>query len=150
MEAFQPLIFAGRLFCNSICPVGTLLGLVSKISLFKVGIIESNCIECGECETVCKASCIESDEKFIDFSRCVGCFNCFDTCSSIGISYIPRYSNINETGYSSDKRSFFKNIGVFLLATSVISKAQKTIEVYVENTIPVLRKSPVMILTFPE
>ncbi len=133
----------GRLFCNSICPVGTMLGLLSKISIFKVGIIESNCIECGECETVCKASCIESDEKFIDFSRCVGCFNCFDTCPSIGISYVPRYSDINETGYSPEKRNFFKNIGVFLLSTSVISKAQKTIEVYVENTIPVLRKSPV-------
>lgn len=133
----------GRLYCNSICPVGTLLGLISKISIFKVGIIESNCIECGECETVCKSNCIESNEKYIDSSRCVGCFNCFDTCPSIGISYVPRYSNDSEMGYNPDKRSFFKNIGIFLITSSIISKAQEKIEVYVENTFPVKRESPV-------
>ena len=103
----------GRLFCNSICPVGTFLGLVSKLSYFKIGIIESNCIQCGDCELVCKSNCIESESKFIDFSRCVGCFNCFDSCPSIGISYVPRYKNSDEEGYDSEKRSFLKNLGVF-------------------------------------
>lgn len=133
----------GRLFCNSICPVGTLLGLVSKISFFKIGIIESNCIECGDCETVCKSSCIESESKYIDFSRCVGCYNCFDVCPSIGISYLPRYSKSNGTFFNYGKRDFFKNIGFFILGSSVISKAQQKIDVYTKNEIPVIRKFPV-------
>lgn len=133
----------GRLFCNSICPVGTLLGLVSKFSFFKIGVIESNCIQCGECETVCKSSCIESESKYVDSSRCVGCFNCFDICPSIGISYLPRYSKNNDDSYSNDKRNFFKNIGLFVLGTSFISKAQQKIEVYTKNKTPVIRTSPI-------
>ena len=44
----------GRLYCNTVCPVGTLLGLLSKVSFFKIGIIETNCIKCGDCEIACK------------------------------------------------------------------------------------------------
>jgi ferredoxin len=134
----------GRLYCNSICPVGTFLGLVSKVSFFKIGIIESNCIECGDCETVCKSNCIESSSKLIDFSRCVGCFNCFDVCPSIGISYKPRYTFPTASEHNGDKRNFFKNIGIFLIGSQLILKAQeKIIEVYTENTTPVIRNSPV-------
>jgi len=133
----------GRLFCNSICPVGTFLGFLSKYSFFKIGIIESNCIECGDCETVCKSSCIESESKNIDFSRCVGCFNCFDICPSIGISYIPRYKNDKSDNHHSSKRNFFKNVGIFILGSQIILKAQEKIEIYKKNTVPVLRSSPV-------
>lgn len=134
----------GRLYCNSICPVGTFLGLLSKFSLFKIAIIESNCIECGDCETVCKSSCIESETKYIDSSRCVGCFNCFDVCPSIGISYKPRYHFSKTKEADTNKRNFFKNIGIFILGSQLVLKAQeKIIEVYKENTTPVIRKSAV-------
>jgi len=36
----------GRLFCNTICPVGTLLGLLSKVSFLKIRFKESNCTKC--------------------------------------------------------------------------------------------------------
>lgn len=133
----------GRLYCNSICPVGTLLGLISKISFFKIGIIESNCIECGECEIVCKSNCIESETKFVDFSRCVGCFNCLDVCPSVGISYLPRYTIEKPTKVNSSKRNFFKNIGIFILSSNLILKAQEKIKVYTENKTPVVKNSPV-------
>ncbi len=133
----------GRLYCNTICPVGTLLGLVSKISFFKIGIIESNCIECGDCETVCKSNCIESETKYVDFSRCVGCFNCFDVCPSIGISYQPRFAISKTSETNTNKRNFFKNIGIFLLGSNLLIKAQQQIEVYKNNTIPENRTSPV-------
>ncbi len=115
----------GRLYCNSICPVGTLLGIISKVSFFRIGIIESNCIECGDCETVCKSNCIESESKLIDFSRCVGCFNCFDVCPSIGISYKARYDFSKTQEPDTNKRTFFKNVGIFLLGTQVSSKSSR-------------------------
>jgi ferredoxin len=134
----------GRLFCNSICPVGTLLGFISKFSIFNIKIIESNCIECGDCETVCKSNCIESNSKHIDFSRCVGCFNCFDICPTIGISYKPRYQFSSQKSHDISKRSFFKNIGIFLLGSNLLTKAQKKkIEIYILNKIPVIRSVPV-------
>jgi len=133
----------GRLFCNTICPVGTLLGLISKFSFFKIKVIESNCIECGDCETVCKSNCIESETKYVDSTRCVGCFNCFDICPSIGISYQPRYRINNSSGHNSSKRTFFRNIGIFLIGSRLELKAQEKIEIYTKNKIPIIRSSPV-------
>ncbi len=70
----------GRLFCNTICPVGTFLGFLSKISLYKIRFDESKCTRCGQCIGVCKSECIDIKNLSIDHSRCVDCFNCLSTC----------------------------------------------------------------------
>lgn len=82
----------GRLFCNSICPVGTLLGLLSKVSIFKISIDKSACTSCGNCMQACKSECIDLKTKTIDHSRCVACMNCIDSCTEKGIGYTPRFS----------------------------------------------------------
>ena len=73
-------LLRGRLFCNTICPVGSLLGLVSKYSLFKIKLDSEKCTSCGLCERACKSECISSKDKSVDYSRCVNCFNCLDRC----------------------------------------------------------------------
>lgn len=133
----------GRLYCNSICPVGTFLGLISKISFFKIAVIESNCISCGDCETVCKSNCIESESQTVDFSRCVGCFNCFDVCPSLGISYIQRYSLNNNYVYNSGKRDFLKSVSLFFISSEIFAKVQKKIEVYKDSKVPIIRQNPI-------
>ncbi|GHT65677.1 ferredoxin [Bacteroidia bacterium] len=70
----------GRFYCNVICPVGTLLGLISKISLFKIRVVEERCNKCLLCATQCKAGCIDSKNATIDYSRCVACYNCLTVC----------------------------------------------------------------------
>lgn len=77
----------GRLYCTSICPVGALLGLVSKISLFRIRFNESACVRCGRCSMRCKSSCIDSVNRKFDVSRCVACFNCINICQEDAISY---------------------------------------------------------------
>jgi len=77
----------GRLFCNTICPVGTLLSIVSKISFFKLTIDENTCTRCGKCSTACKAECIDVKIKKVEFDRCVACFNCIKACPENGIGY---------------------------------------------------------------
>ncbi len=79
----------GRLYCNTICPVGTLLGLVSKISLVRIGINTDACKSCGQCMRVCKAGCIDVKTKQVDISRCVGCFNCLSACPDQAMTYRP-------------------------------------------------------------
>lgn len=76
----------GRRYCNTICPVGTLLGGVSKFSLFKVR-LKHDCVSCGLCERVCKGECIDSKSKTVDSSRCVACFNCLGACRHNSITY---------------------------------------------------------------
>ncbi|MCL1908685.1 MAG: 4Fe-4S dicluster domain-containing protein [Holophagaceae bacterium] len=81
--------FHGRTYCNTICPVGTLLGFVSKFSVFRPIVSTDKCTNCGICEKGCKASCIDSANKAIDLSRCVTCFNCIDNCKFGAIDYVP-------------------------------------------------------------
>jgi len=77
----------GRLYCNSVCPVGTFLGLLSGFSLFKINIDKQSCTKCAKCAFVCKSQCINLKDQSVDFSRCVGCFDCLSSCESNSISY---------------------------------------------------------------
>ncbi len=77
----------GRTYCNTICPVGTLLSFVSRFSLLKVHIDDDKCIKCGMCTRNCKASCIDYKNGTIDHSRCVTCGNCIDKCHKDAIYY---------------------------------------------------------------
>lgn len=77
----------GRTWCNTICPVGTVLGFLSRYSLLKPVIDTSKCINCGKCARNCKSACIDAKNHRIDYSRCVTCFDCIGNCSTGAISY---------------------------------------------------------------
>nr|WP_321404614.1 4Fe-4S dicluster domain-containing protein [uncultured Desulfobacter sp.] len=79
----------GRLYCNTLCPVGTLLGLVSKFSLVKIGIDAGACRACGWCAQSCKAGCIDVKTKSVDVDRCVACFNCLSVCPDHAMVFRP-------------------------------------------------------------
>lgn len=79
----------GRTYCNTICPVGSLLGLLSKFSLFRLTFVEDKCTKCRACERGCKASCIDVNNMDIDHSRCVTCFNCIEKCKFGAMKYAP-------------------------------------------------------------
>lgn len=80
-------VMRGRLFCNTLCPVGALLGLVSRYSFFRVSIDKKKCISCGLCEQSCKAEAIQVKDFSVDHSRCVDCFNCISSCKKNSIHY---------------------------------------------------------------
>ncbi len=77
----------GRLYCNTICPVGTLLGWLSRFSFFRIRMDQTACTQCGKCAVACKAECINVKERFIDQSRCVACYNCLPVCNDSAIRY---------------------------------------------------------------
>ncbi len=79
----------GRSWCNTICPVGTVLGFFSKFSVFRLSINHETCNQCGLCSFNCKASCIDNKKANIDYSRCVACFNCMETCNKKAVRYLP-------------------------------------------------------------
>ncbi|MDR2704440.1 MAG: 4Fe-4S dicluster domain-containing protein [Planctomycetaceae bacterium] len=86
--------FFGRRYCNTICPVGTMLGLISRFSRYKIR-LKAGCISCGLCERSCKGECIDSKKKTVDSSRCVSCFNCLSTCKRQSLVYstpLPHFS----------------------------------------------------------
>ncbi|MDE6370816.1 MAG: 4Fe-4S binding protein [Duncaniella sp.] len=77
----------GRTFCNSICPIGTSLGYVSRYSIMHIDINTDLCTQCRRCEHVCKASCIDLVSHVVDGSRCVTCFDCLTVCPDDAIRY---------------------------------------------------------------
>jgi len=80
-------VLGGRLYCNTLCPVGTLLGWLSQRAAFRLQIDQSACRKCARCLRACKAQCIDLRAGSIDFSRCVACYNCMDVCDEHGINY---------------------------------------------------------------
>lgn len=88
----------GRTYCNTVCPVGTVLGFLSRFSLFCITIDKSKCNECGLCSRKCKAACINGKEHKIDYTRCVACMDCISTCNHSAIHYTLRKPKKSESG----------------------------------------------------
>lgn len=78
----------GRTYCNTICPVGSVLGLLARFSWFKPVFDKSKCGGCTLCEKNCKAACINVKERSIDYSRCVACGNCISVCRKGAMKYM--------------------------------------------------------------
>lgn len=79
----------GRLFCNTICPVGGALRILARFSVFRIHLDPSACTACTRCHRTCKAQCIDARNHSVDTSRCVACFNCLDSCPRNGIAFLP-------------------------------------------------------------
>ena len=77
----------GRLWCNTVCPVGTTLGYVSRHAMLRIDIDTDLCTHCRRCEWACKAECIDLTDHVVDGSRCINCFNCLDACRDGAIRY---------------------------------------------------------------
>jgi len=114
----------GRLFCNMFCPVGTLLGLLSKVSILRLKFDEAACTRCGRCAMRCKSSCIDFLNHDIDISRCVGCFNCVTTCQDKAISYGLVNLKKKEHVTDENKRKIVATSILLLLGISRISNGQ--------------------------
>lgn len=80
-------LFFGRDYCNSICPLGLALGLISTRSVFNIVIEPDKCSGCLKCEEVCKASCIKVVSRYVDNTRCVRCFDCIGACPDKAITF---------------------------------------------------------------
>ncbi len=126
--------FHGRIYCNTICPVGTFLGILSKFSLFRIRIDETTCTHCGLCGIVCKSSCIDISKQKVDLSRCVTCFNCIGVCASHSVVYgLPekwaRTKTMEDKLEKSDfsKRKFIFATLAFGLGISYVAKGQQIV-----------------------
>ena len=116
----------GRTWCNTICPVGTLLGFFSRFSLLRIRIDKDRCNHCLACQRKCKAYCIDSANQQIDYSRCVDCFDCIDSCRQKAISFglAPRKSQTPTVDES--KRQFLKSTLVLAALAPAALEAKVT------------------------
>lgn len=122
----------GRLYCNTLCPVGTSLSVLSRHSLFHFDIDTDLCVNCGACGRVCKSECVDQAAHVVDGSRCVMCFDCVAACGENAIRYttnrkklsIPLMQRVERPAPSSaavkiDRRRFMAT-GLLLAATPTL------------------------------
>ena len=120
----------GRTYCNTICPVGTVLGFFSRFSLLRPVLDAGKCKHCSLYSRRCKAACIDYKNHSIDYSRCVACMDCVDTCKHDALHLQWRWKKTNPlvTGTNpgqpdTARRSFLTATGI--LATAATLKAQE-------------------------
>lgn len=80
-------VYGTRFWCNTLCPVGTILSVVARRSLVRVQIDPEKCVSCGLCEKHCKAGVITHKAHRVDCGDCVACFNCLPVCKYEAIFY---------------------------------------------------------------
>lgn len=116
--------WGGRWYCNNICPVGAILGVIGQFSLFKMRINTDKCNHCGNCGRKCKASCIDSKNQKIDYMRCVACMNCIGDCKQNAISYSMPTKKKAEKPTNDSRRAFMTGVGA-LSASYAMAQTEK-------------------------
>ncbi len=71
-------------WCRYLCPYGALLGLVSKLSPFKIKRNEENCIHCKSCSKHCPTLIDVEKKEVVTSAECFGCLTCISHCPSKG------------------------------------------------------------------
>ena len=77
----------GRTYCNTVCPVGTILSFFARFSLFRVQLDKSKCKNCSLCEKNCKTAAIDYKTGTVDYSRCIACGDCLPKCNHGALRY---------------------------------------------------------------
>jgi polyferredoxin len=69
-----------RFFCKYACPMGAFLGLISKLSVFKVRRNAESCIDCKACDKACPVNITVSEIETLKSPECIDCGECVAAC----------------------------------------------------------------------
>lgn len=135
----------GRTYCNTICPVGTVLGFFARFSWFKPVIDSSKCVNCKACEKNCKASAIDLASHTIDYSRCVACMDCIQKCNKGAISYTHKAKEKEQPSADGRPEEINRNRRSFLTATALVATAAtvKAQEKKVDGGLAIIEKKKI-------
>ena len=116
----------GRTYCNTVCPVGTFLSFFARFSWLKINFDEEKCRNCSLCSKNCKAACIDFKTHTVDYSRCVVCGNCIDSCKFGALKYDnARIHAKADEPVDASKRSFL--VASALVSTAALAQKKEKI-----------------------
>ena len=115
----------GRTYCNTICPVGTALSFLARFSWMKIHFDTEKCRNCSLCSRNCKASCIDFKSHTVDYSRCVVCGDCLESCKFDALSYC-HHKESEKSVTDSSRRAFLT--AVSLISVSALAQEKKKVD----------------------
>ncbi len=86
------VLFAGRIWCKYLCPLGAWSGVFNRFSLFKLCLQEKKCKSCQKCAQACSVALNPLKEGDLNSLECVRCFNCYNECDERAIRIKPVFS----------------------------------------------------------
>ena len=108
-------LYQHRFFCNYLCPLGALYGLIAKLGLHKLKVTRG-CDACNQCSN----NCTYNGSPFKDYSKseCMVCYNCVEDCpnDSINTNFVNPSVKKNRTALNLGRRKVTGAIisGLFL------------------------------------
>jgi MauM/NapG family ferredoxin protein len=129
---------APRFWCRYLCPLGSLLGLIGKIAIFRREVNASSCNECGACARVCPTGTIRPEKNNAsDPAECTMCLECVSVCPRAGQSFPAHLRPAGWNSYDPGRRQALAAIGAAVGGTALLRTDQ-----YLRRDLPHLIRPP--------
>jgi len=110
-----------RGFCRMLCPLGALLGTVSRLAPMGRTVDAERCKDCGTCPAECKMGAIAGDGVGTFGGECILCLNCRSSCRLDAVHFrfaspLTRRKEEQELASAGpSRRAFIASIGTGLV-----------------------------------
>jgi polyferredoxin len=104
-------LIAPRFWCRYLCPLGALLGLLSKVSPVRREVNE-RCTQCNACARVCPTGTIQAERGYAsDPGECTMCLECMNVCPVDAIDFPTRAPAPKWNAYDPNRRHLLTALG---------------------------------------
>jgi polyferredoxin len=115
---------APRFWCRYLCPLGALLGLVSKVAIFR-RTVSPDCRQCAICQRECPTGAIRPEKGYAsDPSECIMCMDCREGCPKNATTFRPVLKPAGWTAYDPSRRQALEVFGASLVGLAVFQADQ--------------------------